>query len=143
MAASIAEARQTRFSDSSFSQKSRSHCAAHGKRAGLKSGEKKRHTVEEGNKLHSERSCLVLLSAPLRRTQLLPGRHTVQYRKGQIFILITAVCSCALLLLPAGSTPPVAVRVVEALTEGQSVSDELLRLGLVCHLLLFGLALQL
>lgn len=39
--------------------------------------------------------------------------------------------------------PPVAVRVVEALAESQRVADELLRLALVHHLLLFGLALQL
>lgn len=47
------------------------------------------------------------------------------------------------MLLPAGSMPPVAVWVVEALAESQRVTDKLLRLALVYHLLLFGLALQL
>lgn len=47
------------------------------------------------------------------------------------------------MLLPAGSMPPVAVRVVEALAKSQRVTDKLLRLTLVCHLLLLRLALQL
>lgn len=58
-----------------------------------------------------------------------------------MFNSVIAVCSCARWLLPAGSMPPVAVRVVEALTESQSMPDKLLCLALVCHLLLFGLAL--
>lgn len=37
--------------------------------------ENKRLTVKERNKLHSERSCFVLLPAPLHCTQLLPGRE--------------------------------------------------------------------
>lgn len=37
--------------------------------------------------------------------------------------------------------PPVVVRVVEALAESQGMADKLLCLALVCHLLLFGLAL--
>ena len=42
---------------------------------GVRSGVKnKRLTVKEGNKLNSEWSCLVLLSAPLDCTQLLPGK---------------------------------------------------------------------
>lgn len=45
--------------------------------------------------------------------------------------------------LPARSMPPVVVGVVEALAEGQGVADELLRLTLVGHLLLFGFALEL
>ena len=47
------------------------------------------------------------------------------------------------MLLPAGSMPPVAVWVVEALTESKRVTDKLLSLALVYHLLLFGFALQL
>lgn len=47
------------------------------------------------------------------------------------------------MLLPAGSMPPVAVWVVEALAKSQRVTDKLLRLTLVCHLLLLRLALQL
>ena len=39
--------------------------------------------------------------------------------------------------------PPVAVGVVQALTEGQGVADKLLSLGLVSHLLLLGPALEL
>lgn len=39
--------------------------------------------------------------------------------------------------------PPVMVRVIEALAKSQSMTDKLLCLALVCHLLFFGLALQL
>ena len=46
-------------------------------------------------------------------------------------------------MLPARPVPPVAVGVVEALAEGQRVTDKLLGLRLVGHLLLLGLAFQL
>lgn len=130
-------------------------------------------TVKEWNKLNSKRCCFVLLSAPLSCTQLLPGEKNKTYTHTYIIVFIIFVIlqvqhcrfpympilvnkswkvifvkkntflppSCV--LLPAGSMPPVAVRVIEALTESQSMTNELLCLALVCHLLLLCFALQL
>lgn len=53
----------------------------------------------------------------------------------------TACFHSSCMFLPAGPMPPVVVGVVEALAESQCMTDKLLRLALVCHLLLFGLAL--
>lgn len=63
--------------DFAFSQETYRHCVAHVKKIGLRCGVEKRLTVKEGNKLNSERSCLVLLSAPLYCTQLLPKKHSL------------------------------------------------------------------
>lgn len=103
-----------------------------------------RLTIKERDKLYSERSCFVLLSAPFHRTQLFPEdkakyntinreyTHTsFRYNKD------------GFILLPRVSMPPVVVRVIEALAKSQRVTDKLFSLALVDHLLLFGLAFQL
>lgn len=116
---------------------------AHGKRVRLTYGKRKEQTQQ-----WAELPCTSVCSSLLYPAAPWGGKNKYSLGKTRLLCIILQSCWCfihiwQLELLPAGSMPPVAIRVVEAFAESQRMTDKLLRLALVCHLLLFGLALQL